>query len=106
MSAAAWNEWVDGAGYEGRWPADKVQNLRIPADAGTHPPFVVSPDGENTRGALAHTLGLVFPFGLLAIALRFVLRALLTISGHIAVDPDEAHKEDIGHTAADAEGGA
>ena len=106
MTAARWNEWVDGAGFEGRWP-EKAKNLRIPASAGTHPPFVVSPDGENTRGALAHTLGLVFPFGLLAIALRFVLRAILTISGHVEADPDEAHKEEIGqaHTTG-AEGGA
>lgn len=104
MTAAAWNEWVDDAGYESHWPADTVKNLRIPADAGTHPPFVVSPDGENTRGALAHTLGLVFPFGLLAIALRFLIRAILTVSGHVEVDPDEAHKEEIG--AAATEGGA
>jgi hypothetical protein len=70
-----------------------VQSLRI--SSGTHPPFVVSPDGETTRGALVHTLGLVFPFGLLAIALRFLLRGLLTLSGHFEADPDEAHKEDI-----------
>jgi hypothetical protein len=104
MTAARWNEWVDGAGYEDRWPADKVKGVRISAEAGTHPPFVVSPDGENTRGSLAHTLGLVFPFGLLAIALRFLLRALLTLSGHVEADPDEAHKEEIGQPHA-AEGG-
>jgi TRAP-type C4-dicarboxylate transport system permease small subunit len=104
MSGGAWNEWVDGAGFEGRWPVEQVKALRIPAEA-THPPFVVSPDGENTRGALAHTLGLVFPFGLLAIALRFLLRALLTLSGHVAADPDEAHKEEIGQ-ATRTEGGA
>jgi hypothetical protein len=63
---------------------------------------VVSPDGETTRGALAHTLGLVFPFGLLAIALRFVLRALLVESGHHDVDPDEAHKAETGPAAGGA----
>ncbi|MFT3773057.1 MAG: TRAP transporter small permease subunit [Minicystis sp.] len=103
MTAATWNEWVDGAGFEDRWPAEKVKNLKIPPEAGTHPPFVVSPDGENTRGALAHTLGLVFPFGLLAIGLRFLLRVILVLSGHIEVDPDAAHKEEIGQ-AAGAEG--
>src|SRR5262249_14861381 len=71
MTAAAWNEWVDGAGFESHFDPDKVKNLHIPE--GTHPPFVVSPDGEPTRSALAHTLGLVFPFGLLMIALRFLL---------------------------------
>ncbi len=94
MTASAWNEWVDGAGFEARFDPAKVQNLHIPD--GTHPPFVVSPDGETTRSALAHTLGLVFPFGLLAIGLRFLLRALLTFSGHFEADPDEAHKEEIG----------
>lgn len=101
MTADKWNEWVDGAGFESRWEKEKVAALHIPE--GTHPPFVVSPDGETTRGALAHTLGLVFPFGLLAIGLRFLIRALLTLSGHYVADPDEAHKEEIGHTA---EGGA
>ena len=96
MTAARWNAWVDEAGFEDRYEAAKVAAMRIPADAGTHPPFVVSPDGEVTRGALAHTLGLVFPVGLFAIALRFLIRALLTLSGHYSPDPDEAHKEEIG----------
>jgi len=104
MSAAAWNEWVDDAGFESRWAPEKVKNLRIPLESATHPPFVVSPDGEGTRGALAHTLGLVFPFGLLAIALRFLLRAILTLSGHYSADPDDAHKEEIGGQAG-SEGG-
>ena len=81
-----------------------MKSLRIPD--GTHAPFVVSPDGETTRSALSHSLGLVFPFGLLAIGLRFLLRALLTLSGHFAADPDEAHKEEIGGGKAEARGGA
>jgi hypothetical protein len=105
MSATAWNEWVDGAGFEGRFAPEKVKNLHIPADYGTHPPFVVSPDGETMRSALAHTLGLVFPFGLLAIGLRFLLRALLTLSGHISADPDEAHKEELRVAGAPVEKG-
>ncbi len=93
MTAQAWNEWVDGSGLDERFGKDKTVNIRIPE--GTHPPFVVSPDGEALRGSLAHTLGLVFPFGLLAIAIRFILRAILTLSGHLSADPDEAHKEDL-----------
>jgi hypothetical protein len=107
MTAARWNEWVDDAGFEARYDSAKVKLMKIPADAGTHPPFVVSPEGEVTRGALAHTLGLVFPFGLLAIGIRFLIRALLTLSGHYSPDPDEAHKEEIGQAApAAAKGGA
>jgi hypothetical protein len=40
------------------------------------------------------------------IALRFILRALLAISGHVRVDPDAAHEEDDvhdKHADADAE---
>jgi TRAP-type C4-dicarboxylate transport system permease small subunit len=102
MTAQDWNAWVDGAGFEDRWTPAQVAGMHVAE--GTHPPFVVSPDGETTRSALAHTLGLVFPFGLLAIGLRFLLRALLTVSGHFEADPDEAHKEEIG--AGHAEGGA
>src|SRR6185437_962121 len=108
MTAAAWNEWVDGAGFEDHYEPAKVKNLRI--REGNHPPFVVSPDGETTRGALVYTLGLVFPFGLLAIGLRFLLRALLTLSGHFEADPDEAHKEELRGAGEDeahaAKGGA
>lgn len=104
MSAAAWNEWVDGAGYEDRFTPEEVKSIKVPGNNGAHVPLVLSPKGENTRGLLNNTLGLVFPFGLFAIALRFLLRAVMTLSGHLSADPDEAHKEDIrGATA--TEGG-
>ena len=106
MTAAEWNAWLDDAGFEDRFPAEQVKALHVPADAAPHPPLVLSPSGENPSGMLAHTLGLVFPFGLLAIALRFLIRALLTLSGHLSPDPDEAHKEDIrGAAPAGKEGG-
>ncbi len=100
MSGAAWNEWLDNAGFEDRFPKEQVDLLHVGPDVTTHTPFVISPAGETTRGALAHTLALVFPFGLLAIGLRFLLRAIMTLSGHLSVDPDEAHKEEIGHGGA------
>jgi Tripartite ATP-independent periplasmic transporters, DctQ component len=103
MSAAAWNAWVDGGGFDERWAPAQVQAVHI--TEGTHSPFVVSPDGETLRAALAHTLGLVFPFGLLAIALRFILRSLLVASGHYDVDPDEAHRPDGGPGPASRDGG-
>jgi TRAP-type C4-dicarboxylate transport system permease small subunit len=109
MSAAAWNEWVDGAGYDCRFTPDEVKSIKVPVDNGSHVPLVLSPKGENTRGLLNNTLGLVFPFGLFAIALRFLLRAVMTLSGHLSADPDEAHKEELrgatGEDAAAGEGG-
>lgn len=102
MTAQAWNAWVKDAGFEGPFTADEVKTILLPEDASPPPPLVISPDGTATRGILVHDLNLVFPFGLLAIGLRFLLRALLTLSGHIPVDPDAAHKEEISGAKADA----
>jgi hypothetical protein len=95
MSGSAWNAWVKDAGFEDHFPQEKVAQLLVPEDTATHSPFVLSPDGRSTRGLLVHTLSMVFPFGLFAIGLRFLLRAIMAISGHLSVDPDEAHKEDL-----------
>lgn len=104
MSAKAWNEWVKDAGFEDRYPKELMESVVVPEDAPPHAPLVVAPDGETTRGILVHDLSLVFPFGMLAIALRFLLRALLALSRQIEIDPDAAHKEEIGqHTTTAAE---
>jgi hypothetical protein len=52
---------------------------------------------EQARGLVIRDLNFVFPFGLLMIALRFILRSLLAISGHVRVDPDAVHGEDDVH---------
>lgn len=105
MSAPAWNAWVRDAGFEGRYPAEGMGDLLVPNDGPPHVPLVLSPDGETARGILVHDLSLVFPFGLLVIGIRFLLRALLSLSGHLSVDPDEAHKEEL-KRASEAVGGA
>jgi TRAP-type C4-dicarboxylate transport system permease small subunit len=97
MGAAEWNAWVKDADFESRYPKEAVESVLVPDDAPPHTPLVVAPDGESTRGILVHALSLVFPFGMLVLALRFLLRILLSLSGHIEVDPDAAHKEEIGH---------
>lgn len=105
MSAADWNTWVDDA-FGDDHPKEELQNLYAPPSSGHHLPLVVSPRGESTRGILVHDLSFVFPFGLLAIGLRFLIRALLTLSGHLSVDPDEAHREELKRTeGAAVEGG-
>jgi tripartite ATP-independent transporter DctQ subunit len=103
MTAPAWNAWVDDAGFDGRFTPEEVKSIKVPGDNGYHVPLVLSPKGENTRGVLNETLGLVFPFGLFAIALRFLLRAVMTLSGHLSADPDEAHKEELRGASADEE---
>lgn len=101
MSAKAWNEWVKGAGFDEKYSKEETESILAPEDGPPHSPLVIAPDGEATRGILVHDLSLVFPFGMLAVALRFLLRALLAISKQIEIDPDAAHKEEIGHHGTD-----
>ncbi len=101
MSAKAWNEWAKDAGFDAKYSKEEAESILIPEDAPPHAPLVVAPDGEATRGILVHDLSLVFPFGMLAVALRFLLRALLAISKQIEIDPDAAHKEEIGQHSTD-----
>jgi hypothetical protein len=91
MSAPAWNGWIRDAGFDDHYPPEQVRGLIVPDDSPAHAPLVISPDGEPTRGMLVHDLNLVFPFGLLVIGLRFLLRILLVLSRHIDLDPNAAH---------------
>jgi hypothetical protein len=101
-----WNTWVKGADWGAHFPADAAQDLLTPPDRAEdkHIPAVSIPGGEEVRGLLTKDADLVFPFGLLMIALRFLLRALLVLAGHIRVDPDLVHEEDeVEESHADSE---
>jgi hypothetical protein len=111
MSAKEWNEWVKDGGFESHYTPEEAKTILATedADAPPHVPLVLAPDGETTRGILVHDLTLVFPFGLFVIGLRFLIRALLALSGHINLDPDAAHKDEareLAHEAPAAQGGA
>jgi TRAP-type C4-dicarboxylate transport system permease small subunit len=99
LTGAQWNAWVAHGDWTAHFPADQVQGLLAPADRPDdfHIPAVSIPGGQEVRGLLIKDADLIFPFGLLMIALRFILRSLLAISGHVEVDPDSAHKEDDEH---------
>lgn len=100
MAPKEWNAWVADAGFEGEYTAEQIRSVQVPEDGPPHTPVVVAPDGENSRGILIHMLNLVFPFGLFVIGLRFLLRMLMTISGHIDIDPNAQHAiDDDGHVA-------
>jgi TRAP-type C4-dicarboxylate transport system permease small subunit len=97
MKAKEWNDWLKGADWAAHYKPEDVQNLVLPEDQpdAVRTPAVNVPGGmEQARGMLIKDLNFVFPFGLLMIAFRFILRSLLAISGHIRVDPDAAHEED------------
>jgi TRAP-type C4-dicarboxylate transport system permease small subunit len=99
LSGAAWNTWIADGDWTSHFPAEQVQGLLAPADRPNdfHIPAVSIPGGQEVRGLLIKDADLVFPFGLFMIALRFILRSILAISGHVEVDPDSAHKEDDEH---------
>jgi TRAP-type C4-dicarboxylate transport system permease small subunit len=93
LTAAEWNAWMREADWaahypeaavEGQMKDESLKDLRVP-------PAVNVPGGaEEARGLLVRDLNFVFPFGLLMIGLRFLLRIMLVLSGHAEADPDAA----------------
>jgi TRAP-type C4-dicarboxylate transport system permease small subunit len=91
MKAAEWNEWLEGADWS-RFDRPAVDALHVDASDpnATHMPQVVVPGtGEEARGLLIRDANLVFPLGLALIALKFLLRILLVLTGHIEVHAEE-----------------
>jgi TRAP-type C4-dicarboxylate transport system permease small subunit len=89
LTGKEWNDWVENAGFVERYGKDAVEGLKIP-DTDTRAPLVVIPGRGEPRGELINAAYLVFPIGLLVIAMRFIVRNLLVISGHVSVDTDES----------------
>jgi hypothetical protein len=88
MTAAEWNEWLDRADWAAHFgPAADALKMDPSAPASVRMPQVTVPGtGEEARGLLIRELNFVFPFGLLVIALKFLVRALLALAGKSAVD--------------------
>ena len=89
-----WNDWLKGGNWGEHFAqADVDGQLMDESDPkATRLPVINVPGtGENTQGLLIRDLDFVFPFGLLMIALRFLLRCVLAILGLVKVDPDAAH---------------
>ncbi len=100
-----WNRRVEGAGWDSHFTPDQVATLKMPPDVASdyRLPVVMVP-GSTHQGLLKHLLNLVFPFGFLIIGLRFLLRGVLALSGHVSVDPDAPHASVESHR--DQEGAA
>jgi TRAP-type C4-dicarboxylate transport system permease small subunit len=97
MKATEWNDWLKGADWGAHFKQEDVNNLLLPTDQpdAVRTPAVNVPGGmEQAHGLVIRDLNFVFPFGLLMIALRFILRSLLAVSGFVRVDPDAAHEEE------------
>jgi TRAP-type C4-dicarboxylate transport system permease small subunit len=89
LKGKEWNAWLDESGLPERYGKEAVEVLKIP-DEDSRAPLIVVPGRGEPRGELINVANLVFPIGLLIIALRFLLRVLLAVSGHVSVDPDES----------------
>lgn len=89
LTGKEWNAWVDSAGFVERYGKEATEAAKIPDD-NTRAPLVVIPGRGEPRGELINAAYLVFPIGLIIIGLRFIVRGLLAISGHVSVDPDES----------------
>jgi hypothetical protein len=104
MTAGEWNSWLDGADWTAHFEKSAVDALHMdPSVPGATrmPQITVPGTGEDARGLLIRELNFVFPFGLAVIALKFLLRILLLVSGHIRVDPEvELDDEELKHSHA------
>jgi Tripartite ATP-independent periplasmic transporters, DctQ component len=97
MTAAEWNEWIDGADWTAHFDKSTVDAQKMDASVpgAMHMPAVEVPgSGGEARGLLIRDLDFIFPFGLFVIALKFLLRILIMISGNAEVDVDAEENED------------
>jgi hypothetical protein len=96
LAASDWNRWIREGGWEDHFPKEAVASLMQPEDdpAATKMPAVVAPTTGESRDLLIRDLNFVLPFGLLVIALKFLLRILLVASGQVRFDPEAAHEEE------------
>jgi len=90
LRGAEWNTWLADGGWDAYYSREEVEAVTMPESAGAelHPPLVVGPTGHNPRGLLTRDLHLIFPFGLLIIGIRFVVRVLLVLLGEAEAESD------------------
>jgi hypothetical protein len=97
MTASEWNTWLDGADWTAHFDKTAMDGVHMDPsqpDAKRMPQVPVPGTGEEARGLLVRELDFVFPFGLVMIGIKFLLRILLILSGRIEVDPEAAHAEE------------
>jgi hypothetical protein len=98
MTPKEWNEWLRDGGWTPRFKAEDVKAFELPEDGSIefrNPSVTAIPGGtEAIPKILVPLANMIFAFGLLAVALRFLLRSLLAISGWVKVDPNAAHGDE------------
>ncbi|HVU02491.1 MAG TPA: hypothetical protein VHE30_12095 [Polyangiaceae bacterium] len=91
LTGKEWNAWLDTSGFAERYGKEETEALKIP-ETETRAPLIVLPGRGEPRGELINAAYLVFPIGLIVIGLRFLLRCLLVLSGHVSTEPDESEE--------------
>jgi len=104
LTPEVWNAWVKEGDWAEYYPPDSVAAMPAPTDDPTarKMPAVVAPDTGEGRDLLIRDLNFILPFGLLMIGLKFLLRTVRALSGHVKIDPGSAHEDEdltAGHDA-------
>ncbi len=97
MTPPMWNAWLREADWTAYYPKEAVDGQLLDekdAERRRLPAVNVPGAAEATFGMLLRELNFVFPFGMLMIALRFLVRILLIVSRHATVDPDATHGDE------------
>ena len=101
LTGAEWNAWLHDADWGKHFDLADIKAMEMDekGDAFRTPAVTAVPGaGDRVYQLLVRECNFVFAFGLLVIALRFVLRSLLAIGGWIKVDPNAAHgDEELAH---------
>lgn len=98
LKGSDWNAWIRGSydGWTKHFDKGGVDALIVSPEQEplAKMPAVSAPGSNAAGGLLIRDLNFILPFGLLAIGLKFILRILLVLSGHVRVDLDSAHADD------------
>lgn len=99
LHAREWNAWLRDAesSWNSRFKPEDVKLLEMPESdlAVSRQPIISIPgSAENVPGLLVRDFDFIVPFGLLVLAIRFLMRAILALTGHVRVDPDSAHGDE------------
>jgi hypothetical protein len=86
LSAKDWNEFVEEGGFEDYFPAETVKGLLLTDPSSTRMPAIVDPTTGEGRNRLIRDLDFILPFGLLMIALKFLLRIALVLKGELKIE--------------------
>jgi len=104
LKGREWNAWMADADWTAHFPKESVDTLTVSEGQldDTRMPAVTAPGASNAAGLLIRDLNFILPLGLFIIALKFIIRILLTLSGHVTVDM-ETHVDDeaVEHMAHD-----